>query len=90
MYIVWPWNLSKTLESSKLYIHTASVKIRKKKERIYYNWLSSSVTDSSLEAAQLQKSTFRRFLTDPKTFPENWDSKARSVGTLLAYLETTA
>ena len=26
----------------------------------------------------------------PKTFPENWDSKAPSVGTLLAYLETTA
>ena len=25
-----------------------------------------------------------------KTFPENWDSKAPSVGTLLAYLETTA
>ena len=25
-----------------------------------------------------------------KTFPENWDSKALSVGTLLAYLETTA
>jgi hypothetical protein len=23
-----------------------------------------------------------------KTFPENWDSKAPSVGTLLAYLET--
>ena len=26
----------------------------------------------------------------PKTFTENWDSKAPSVGTLLAYLETTA
>ena len=26
----------------------------------------------------------------PKTFPENWDSKATSVGTLLVYLETTA
>ena len=26
----------------------------------------------------------------PKTSPENWDSKAPSVGTLLAYLETTA
>ena len=25
-----------------------------------------------------------------KTFPENWDSKAPSVGTLLVYLETTA
>ena len=25
-----------------------------------------------------------------KTFPENWDSKAPSVGTLLAYLETMA
>ena len=25
-----------------------------------------------------------------KTLPENWDSKAPSVGTLLAYLETTA
>ena len=25
-----------------------------------------------------------------KTFTENWDSKAPSVGTLLAYLETTA
>ena len=25
-----------------------------------------------------------------KTFAENWDSKAPSVGTLLAYLETTA
>jgi hypothetical protein len=25
-----------------------------------------------------------------KTFPENWDSKAPSVGTLLAYLETKA
>ena len=25
-----------------------------------------------------------------KTFPENWDSNAPSVGTLLAYLETTA
>ena len=25
-----------------------------------------------------------------KTFPENWDSKAPSVGTLLAYLGTTA
>ena len=26
----------------------------------------------------------------PKTFPENWDSKAPSVETLLAFLETTA
>ena len=25
-----------------------------------------------------------------KTFPKNWDSKAPSVGTFLAYLETTA
>ena len=25
-----------------------------------------------------------------KTFTENWDSKAPSVGTILAYLETTA
>jgi hypothetical protein len=25
-----------------------------------------------------------------KSFTENWDSKAPSVGTLLAYLETTA
>ena len=25
-----------------------------------------------------------------KTFPENWDSKAPSIGTLLAYVETTA
>ena len=25
-----------------------------------------------------------------KTFPENWDSKVPSVGTLFAYLETTA
>ena len=25
-----------------------------------------------------------------KTFPENWDSKATSGGTLLAYLETMA
>ena len=25
-----------------------------------------------------------------KTFPENWDSKAPSVGTLLAYLKTTS
>ena len=32
-----------------------------------------------------------QFLTGPtKTFTENWDSKAPSVGTLLAYLETTA
>ena len=29
-------------------------------------------------------------LLSSKTFPENWDSKAPSVGTLLAYLETTA
>ena len=28
--------------------------------------------------------------TESKTFPENWYSKAPSVGTLLAYLETTA
>ena len=27
---------------------------------------------------------------ETKTFTENWDSKAPSVGTLLAYLETTA
>ena len=28
---------------------------------------------------------------EPKTFTENWDSKATSVGTLLAYLvDTTA
>ena len=25
-----------------------------------------------------------------KTFPENWDSKAPSIGTLLVYVETTA
>ena len=25
-----------------------------------------------------------------KTFPENWDSKAPSIGTFLAYVETTA
>ena len=30
------------------------------------------------------------FCGTDKTFPENWDSKATSVGTLLAYLETTA
>ena len=33
---------------------------------------------------------FRFCLTSPKTFPENWDSKAPSVGTLFANLETTA
>ena len=29
-------------------------------------------------------------LDKTKTFPENWDSKAPSVGTLLAHFETTA
>ena len=29
-------------------------------------------------------------IDDIKTFTENWDSKAPSVGTLLVYLETTA
>ena len=36
------------------------------------------------------RSELQNFVQNIKTFQENWDSKAPSVGTLLAYLETTA
>ena len=38
----------------------------------------------------VQSCSFLFIMELTKTFPENWDSKASSVGTLLAYLKTTA
>ena len=46
------------------------------------------VKDSNLFDSQARGSFFSQ--AGVKTFPENWDSKAPSIGTLLAYLETTA
>ena len=53
-------------------------------------FLTQTIFDTNVATVHqlVSKITYQILLT--KTFPENWESKAPSVGTLLAYLKTTA
>ena len=53
-------------------------------------YIETKYDGERMMAHRLPDGSFKVRNCTPKTFTENWDSKAPSVGTLLAYFETTA